>query len=94
MKQKIWGFFFTCTVVKIFISIYSASDKRWSIFSTVKWTTWNVYRFGPDRALGCFDRSNSDAQLRVTHVTVNITMEKDRSYLHDLACDWFSLIYS
>ena len=51
--------------IKIFISIYSASGNRWIVFYTVKWTTWNVYRFGPDRAQGGFKLSNSDAQLRV-----------------------------
>ena len=72
-------------LVKIFISIYTASDNRQIILSTVKWTTWNIFRFGPDRAVGGFGPSNSDAQ----ELTVNITTEKDQSYLHDLACDWF-----
>ena len=63
-------------LVKIFISIYTASDNRRIVFSTVKRTTRNVYRFSPDRALGGFDPSSSD-----------ITTEKDQSYLQDLACD-------
>ena len=49
-------------LVKIFISIYTAPDNRRIVFSTVKWTTWNVYRFSPDRALGGFDPSSSDTQ--------------------------------
>ena len=52
-------------LVKIFISIYSASDNCRIIFSTVKWTTWNVYRFSPDRALGGLEPFNSNAELRV-----------------------------
>ena len=80
-------------LVKIFISVYTASNNRWIVPSTVKWTTWNVYRFGPDRALGGFDPSNSDAQS-YQNTVLNITAEKDQSYLDDHACDWFSLIHS
>ena len=54
--------------------MYTASDNRQIVLSTVKWTTWNVYRFGPDRALGGLDPSNSDTQ----ELTVNITTEKDQ----------------